>query len=131
MDWEDDDEGAKTAIARPNELPGLIAARAAAVASRRPAPSPLAFNALEVEPAAPSASGTDFQPTQDRPQLSESAIDLEAVRPRRTGLILALLVLAGLAVLGLLVLLDVVPLPKLGGGHRVGARGVQLSERRG
>jgi serine/threonine protein kinase len=131
MDWEDDDEGAKTAIARPNELPGLVEARAAAVASRRPAPSPLAFNALEVEPAVPSASGTDFQPTQDRPQVSESAMELEAIRPRRTGLILALLVLGGLAVLGLLVLLDVVPLPKLGGGHKVGARVVQLSERRG
>lgn len=126
MDWEDDDDGAKTAIARPNELPGLIAARAAAVA-RRPAPSPLAFNALEVEQ---PPSGTDFQPTEDRAQAMDSMAELEAVRPRRTGLILALLVLAGLAVLGMLVLLDVVPLPKFG-GQKVGARQVLVSERAG
>jgi hypothetical protein len=64
----------------------------------------------------PAVSGTDFQPTEDRPnQLGDSMAQLDVVAPRRTGLILALLVLAALAVLGVLVLLDVVPLPKLGG----------------
>ncbi len=117
MDWEDDDDGAKTAIARPNELPGLVAARQAV---RRPAPSPVAYDAPSVSDL-PQVSGTDFQPTEDRPnQLGDSMAQLDVVAPRRTGLILALLVLAALAVLGVLVLLDVVPLPKLG-GQRVGA----------
>ncbi len=110
MDWDDDDddEGAKTAIALPNELPGLIAARAA----RRPAPSPVNFNARQVEQ---PPSGTDFQPTEDRQMAPlDSLEDLDAVRPPRTGLILALLVLAALAVLGMLVLLDIVPIPKFG-----------------
>jgi len=126
MAWEDDDEGVKTAIARPNELPGLIAARAAAVA-RRPAPSPLAFDGLEVEQ---PPSGTNFQPTEDRAQPMDSMAEQEAEQPRRTGLILALVVLAALAVLGMLVLLDVVPLPKLG-GRKAGAGQVLVSERAG
>ncbi len=122
MDWDDDDdEGAKTAIARPNELPGLIAARAQAQQARRPPPSPVAFNAAEVQQPGsvsdlPSVSGTDFQPTDGRAMdPADSQVDLEGVRPRRTGLVVALLVLAVLAVLGVLVLLDVVPLPRLGG----------------
>ena len=50
----------------------------------------------------------------------DSLAELQAVRPRRTGLILLLLVLAALAVLGTLILLDVVPLPKLGAPLKVG-----------
>ncbi|MFZ5444734.1 MAG: serine/threonine protein kinase [Myxococcota bacterium] len=112
-DEDDDDDGAKTAIARPNELPGLLAARAA----KRPPPSPLAFDAKDV---VQPPSGTDFQPTADRAPSFDSAAELEAVRPRRAGLIVLLLVLAALAVVGTLMLLDVVPIPRLG-GKTVGA----------
>ena len=114
MDWEDDDDdGAKTAIAKPNELPGLLALRAA----RRPPPSPAPFTAAADNHEAPVQSAPSLPPV-------DSFDDLAAVRPRRTGLILVLLVLlvlAALAVGGLLVLLDIVPLPKLpGSGHKVG-----------
>ena len=110
MDWEEDeDDGAKTAIAKPGELPGLSALRGA----RRPVPAPQPFTAEPVHGPAPSATS----PVQD----DEEGQDFDRVRPRRTGLILALLVLAALAVGGMLVLLDIVPLPRLPGGRRVGA----------
>ncbi|MDP1821690.1 MAG: protein kinase [Archangium sp.] len=113
MDWEeeDDDEGAKTAIAKPGELPGLAALRA----GRRPVPSPTPFRPEPMdEPQASAPSLPEVGSFDDEE-------DFEMVRPKRTGLILALLVLAALAVGGLLVLLDVVPLPKLpGGGRKVG-----------
>ena len=110
MDWDDEDDGAKTAIARPGELPGLLALRAA---RKQPTPPP-AFSA-ESQVDLPQQSAPSLQPLQD------SYGDFDAVRPRRTGLILALLVLAALAVFGLLVLLDVVPLPKVpGSGRKVG-----------
>jgi hypothetical protein len=112
MDWEDDDDdGAKTAIAKPDELPGLLALRAA----RRPVPAPALFTAEPENQEAPAQASSSSLPPVD------SFEDLPEVRPRRTGLILALLVLALLAVGGLLVLLDIVPLPKLPGtGHKVG-----------
>ena len=104
MDWEDD-EGAKTAIARPGELPGLPALRGARRAVAAPQPSTPAPTASSL-PAVEDDEGDDF----------------DHVRPRRTGLILALLVLAALAVGGLLVLLDIVPLPRLpGAGRKVGS----------
>lgn len=103
MDWEDDDEGAKTAIAKPEEIPGLAAVRA-----RRPPPSPEPF---KPEAADSGASVPDMPPV-------DSFGNLEAVRPKRTGLIITLLVLALLAVGGLLVLLDVIPTPKIGSGPR-------------
>jgi hypothetical protein len=113
MDWEedDDDEGAKTAIAKPGELPGLAALRA----GRRPVPSPTPFRPEPMdEPQASAPSLPEAGPFDDEE-------DFEMVRPKRTGLILALLVLAALAVGGLLVLLDIVPLPKLpGAGRKVG-----------
>ncbi|MDP3154736.1 MAG: protein kinase [Archangium sp.] len=106
MDWEDDDDGAKTAIAKPGELPGVLRG------ARRPPPSPVPFSAASVEQPMSSPS---------LPQV-DSFDEVARVRPRRTGLILALLVLAMLAVGGLLVLLDIVPLPRLpGGGRKVGA----------
>jgi serine/threonine protein kinase len=111
MDWEDEeDDGAKTAIARPGELPGLLALRAA----RKPPTPPPAFS---------PDSQVDLPQQQSAPSLPpvDDFDDLDMVRPRRTGLILALLVLAALAIGGLLVLLDVVPLPKLpGSGRKVG-----------
>ncbi len=106
MDWEDDDEGAKTAIANPGEIPGLSATRA----NRRPPPSPVAFTA---DPADQQASVPSLEP-------AESYDDLAAVRPRRAGLVLALLVLALLAIGGLLVLLDVIPLPRIPAARKVG-----------
>jgi hypothetical protein len=103
MDWEDDDEGAKTAIAKPEEIPGLVAARAA----RRPPPSPEPFRP---DPSDQGASVPDMSAV-------DSFDNLEPVRPKRTGLIIALLVLALLAIGGLLVLLDVIPTPKLPGSR--------------
>lgn len=113
MDWEDDDDGAKTAIAKPGELPGLLTLRGA----RRPPPAPVSFSAASVEQPPPRAL-----PAVD------SFDDLSMVRPRRTGLILTLLVLAMLAVGGLLVLLEIVPLPRFPGTRRVGAL---VSDQRG
>lgn len=122
MDWEDD-EGVKTAIARPNELPGMAELRAA----RRPPPQPTNFNARDVDVPRPQSeasldavqgSGSDLPVV---PGMStNSQLDFDAVRPKRTGLILALLVLGLLAVLGALVLLDVLPLPRIGPGPKVG-----------
>jgi eukaryotic-like serine/threonine-protein kinase len=117
MDWDDDD-GAKTAIAQPGEIPGLVAMRSA----RRPPPSPVPFSAAAVEP---PLSSPELPPVDSR-------AELEAVRPKRTGLIIALLVLAMLAVGGLLVLLDVVPLPRLpGAGRKVGSLSPSPSSGRG
>ncbi|MFT3712600.1 MAG: protein kinase [Archangium sp.] len=121
MDWEDD-EGVKTAIARPGELPGMAELRAL----RRPVSQPSNFNAGAGD--APAASQPSLEPLSasqgDLPVVAgmstQSQADFDAVRPRRTGLILALLVLGALAVLGALVLLDVLPLPKFGAGPRVG-----------
>ncbi len=103
MDWEDD-EGAKTAIAKPNELPGLKALRA----GRRPPPAPEPFTP---EPNDQAQSVASLPPV-------DSEADLALVRPKRTGLIIALCVLAALAIGGLLVLLDIVPLPRRSGGVR-------------
>jgi hypothetical protein len=108
MDWEDDDDGAKTAIAKPNELPGLLALRT----SRRSPAVP-----------APFVPEPHDAPVQSSPSLApvDSFDDLSMVRPRRTGLLVALAVLAALAIGGLLVLFDVIPLPRLpGSGHKVG-----------
>ena len=106
MDWEDDEDGAKTAIANPGEIPGLAAVRA-----RRPPPSPVAF----------TADAADQQASVPALEPVESFDDLAVVRPKRTGLVIALLVLAMLAVGGLLVLLDVIPLPRLSpAGKKVG-----------
>ncbi len=112
MDWDDDD-GAKTAIAKPGELPGLLRG------ARRPPPSPVPFSADSVEQ---PASSTALR-------AGDSFDDVAMVRPRRTGLILALLVLAMLAVGGLLVLLDIVPLPRFPGGRRVGVVFVERASR--
>ncbi|MGV3624538.1 MAG: serine/threonine protein kinase [Archangium sp.] len=90
-DWEDDDDG-KTAIAGPNELPNMMPQK------KRPVPQPAPMR------------------TQPDP---ESFQDLEPVAaPRRTGLVVVLLILFALAVGGLLVLFDVIP---LAGPKRVGA----------
>ena len=107
MDWEDDDDGAKTAIAQPGEIPGLMSMRA----NRRPPPSPVAFTA---DPADQQASVPALQQV-------DSFDDVAMVKPRRAGLVIALLVLALLAVGGLLVLFDVIPLPRLSSsGKKVG-----------
>jgi hypothetical protein len=95
MDWEDDD-GAKTAIARPGELPGQAIARL--TGSRRP-----------VAPAPNDVSAAALEPVQDEYDSSEDLPPLP--RQSRGGLIIAFVVLALLAVLGLLVLLDVIPMP--------------------
>jgi serine/threonine protein kinase len=118
MEWEDD-EGVKTAIARPNELPGLAELRAA-----RKAPQPSNFDARDAAPLSPSEPSVQVVGSANSlpviPGVStNSGLDFEAVRPRRTGLIIALLVLGVLALLGALVLLDVLPLPRLA-GPRVG-----------
>ncbi len=91
-DWEDDD-GGKTAIAGPNELPNMMPPP-----KRKTAPVPA---------------------TRPPPQQTyeDSEVELEQVAPRRTGLVVVLLVLFALAVAGVLVLLDVIPLP---GSRRVG-----------
>jgi hypothetical protein len=120
MDWEDD-EGVKTAIARPGELPGMAELRAL----RRPPPQPTNFSAQQAEPATSQPSLDPVSASQaDLPVVpgmsTQSQADFDAVRPRRTGLILALLVLGALAVIGALVLLDVLPLPRFGPGPRVG-----------
>jgi len=127
-DW-DDDEGVKTAVARPNELPGMLELRASAMAARRPPPQPVNFNALDEEPAAsspdlPSVSSDSYPPasavsggdlpTVDQPMSQQSLEELEAVRPPRSGLVVVLIVLGVMALLGALVLLDILPLPKVG-----------------
>jgi serine/threonine protein kinase len=127
-DW-DDDEGVKTAVARPNELPGMLELRASAMAARRPPPQPVNFNALDEEPAAsspdlPSVSSDSYPPasavsggdlpTVDQPMSQQSLEELEAARPPRTGLVVVLILLGVMALLGALVLLDILPLPKVG-----------------
>ncbi|MFO0595125.1 MAG: protein kinase [Myxococcaceae bacterium] len=144
MDWEDD-EGVKTAIARPNELPGMLELRAARKSQQsqaappppappQPQPQP-AFNPelddapeLVTGPSRPDLQGLSSPSlpsistgagTDPRAMSPDSLAELEAVKPRSTGWILALLVLVALAVVGALVLLDVIPLPKFG-KHPVG-----------
>ncbi|PZR04339.1 MAG: hypothetical protein DI536_34520 [Archangium gephyra] len=98
-DWDDDD-GGKTAIAGPNELPNMMQPK------KRPVPQPAPMR------------------TQPDP---ESFQELEPVAaPRRTGLVVVLLILFALAVGGLLVLLDVIPLP---GARRVGVVETASSQR--
>ena len=105
-DWEDD-EGAKTAIAMPGELPGVLRGKRP-TATVKPVPAPAPFNPSAADVARPGDSLPSLTPADD-----SSFDDLEAVRPQRTGLIVALLVLAALAIAGLLVLLDIIPLPRL------------------
>ncbi len=102
-DWDDDD-GGKTAIAQPNEMPHLMAPR------KRPVPQPVRTQADEE-----SAS-----------QYADSMVDLPEVPQRRTALVVVLLVLFALAVGGLLVLLDVIPLGK---PQPVGVRPVPVDVR--
>ena len=117
MDWEDDEDGAKTAIAQPGEIAGLLSMRA----NRRPPPSPVAFTA---DPADQQASVPSLQQV-------DSFDDVAMVKPRRAGLVIALLVLALLAVGGLLVLFDVIPLPRFpASGKKVGLLVPSSTEKR-
>ncbi|MEW5742718.1 MAG: protein kinase [Myxococcota bacterium] len=80
-DWDDgDDEGARTAIARPQEVLGKMAS---------------------------ARSDEDMRATHD---VDGSALALQAVGGRGRWLVVALVLLALLAIAGVLVLLDVIPM---------------------
>ena len=66
MDWDDDDEGAKTAIAKPGELPGYPLLRQQVLAARKP-PVPVLFSEDDLAQKSGAPSETDLQPTEDRP----------------------------------------------------------------
>jgi serine/threonine protein kinase len=102
LDWEDDD-GAKTAIAKPGELPGQAVARLRrnTVAPQPFTPDPV--NDVSAAQLEPVPEDEDFDSSENLPPLPKE---------RRVGLILAFIVLAMLAVAGLLVLLDIIPLPR-------------------